>query len=145
MTIAFKKEPNYLPEEIGIHMEIDEERLVSDYADLPTPVGWRILIQPLPVHQKSKGGILLPDTTQKANEVLQYCGKVLALGPQCFAHERFMGQCWCEVGDYVLFRSHAGHPIQYTREDGSVVDMILVNDNELMAVTDSPTKLRAMI
>jgi co-chaperonin GroES (HSP10) len=134
-----------LPEEIGIRLEIDESRLVTDYEDLPQPVGWRILVQPLPVHQKSTGGILLTDATQKANEVLQYCGKVLALGPQCFKHERFMDGTWCNVGDFILFRSHAGHPIQFHRDSKTVVDLIVINDNEIMATTDSPTKLRAMI
>lgn len=124
---------------------IDETRLVHE-EDIPTAVGWRMIVQPVPVEEVSKGGILLPSETQKANALLTYVGKVLSMGPLCYQSERFSGaDAWCKVGDYVVFGQYQGQRISFELDSGDNVDLMILNDDEVRAVATSPEKLRAYV
>ncbi len=96
------------------------------------PVGHHLVIAPITLPEKSKGGIIIKhagtnwDRLQKASRML---GTVLAVGPQCWsahaaalaeysdAHEDgsepFGSQAemlkpWAKVGDLVFYNRHAG-------------------------------------
>jgi hypothetical protein len=49
---------------------------------LPTPTGYRILVLPYAGPKKTKGGILLSDTTQETIQMTTVCGLVLKVGIQ---------------------------------------------------------------
>lgn len=130
---------------VEIDYTIDESRLVSD-SDVPKAVGWRIIVQPLPVMRRTKTGLFLPDQAVKANELLTYVGKVLAMGPHCYEHEKFGGgEPWCKVGDYVLFGQYQGQKISIQLEGDEKADLVILNDDEIRAVTDVPEKFRAYV
>ena len=54
---------------------IDKSTLDS----LPTPTGYRILVLPYAGPKKTKGGILLSDTTQETIQMTTVCGLVLKI------------------------------------------------------------------
>ena len=49
----------------------------STLESLPTPTGYRLLVLPYAGPKKTKGGILLSDTTQETIQMTTVCGLVL--------------------------------------------------------------------
>ena len=100
---------------------------------LPTPTGWRMLILPFKMGEKTKGGLMLADETIERSQVASTCGLVLKLGPHCYDKEKFPEGPWCKKGDWVIFARYAGSRILI---DGGEVR--LLNDDEILATIDNP-------
>ena len=101
---------------------------------LPKPTGWRILVLPFKMKEKTKGGLVLAETTLERQQVASQVGLVLAMGPQCYKDkERYPEGPWCKVNDWVMFARYAGSRIKI---DGG--EMRLLNDDEVLATIDSP-------
>lgn len=108
--------------------------------DMPEPLGWRVLIEPIAVEERTRGGIVLPDQAQKAKEHLNYVGKVVAMGPLCYRDPKF-GDAgpWCQVGDWVAYGQYAGQTVLIRNRNGDgAVRMRLCNDDEILAKLASP-------
>ena len=123
---------------------------MSELKECPVPVGYRILVRPAMVEEKSSGGIILDASSQDANKHLTYVGEVLAMGELCYTSERFAigdrdPRRWCNVGDTVLFGQYAGQRIKVQAKDGSDVELVLLNDDEIKARAESPVNYRAYI
>ena len=71
--------------------EIDGyERLKSKESDkLPKPTGWRILVLPFKMPEKTKGGLFLGQDTLERQQVASTCGLVLAMGAHCYDKDRY--------------------------------------------------------
>lgn len=109
-----------------------------DPADIPDPVGWRILVEPVRVKEQTAGGIILSEQTKKNEAYLRYIGRVIAMGPLCYQHPKFEGsEPWCKVGDWVVFAYHTGQPIM-VQTPNATVELKLVNDDEIRAVLRNP-------
>ena len=108
--------------------------------DLPTPTGWRILIEPLRVEERTAGGIMLPEQSKKAKEHLNYIGRVVAMGPLCYRDPKFGdGGPWCQVGDWVAYGQYAGQQVLVRTDDrAGAVAMRLCNDDEILCRLASP-------
>ena len=116
--------------------EVDAyERLKTKESEkLPKPTGWRMLILPFKMKEKSKGGIIFGQETLEKQQVGSTCGLVLAQGPDCYNDKtRYPEGPWCKTGDWVLFARYAGSRIQI---DGGEVR--LLNDDEVLATIDNP-------
>ena len=101
---------------------------------LPKPTGWRLLVLPFKMKEKTKGGIHLAETTLEKQQVASQVGLVMAMGPDCYADkERYPDGPWCKVKDWVMFARYAGSRIKI--EGG---EMRLLNDDEVLATIDSP-------
>ena len=101
---------------------------------LPQPTGWRILILPFKMKEKTKGGILMGQDTLERQQVASQCGNVLAGGPHAYQDkDRFPKGPWCKVGDWVMFARYAGSRIKI--EGGEVR---LLNDDEVLATIKNP-------
>ena len=101
---------------------------------LPKPTGWRLLVLPFKMEEKTKGGIVLAETTLERQQVASQCGLILAMGPQCYADkERYPEGPWCKVNDWIMFARYAGSRIKI--EGGEIR---LLNDDEVLATIDSP-------
>jgi chaperonin GroES len=101
---------------------------------LPQPTGWRMLVLPFKMKEKTKGGLVLAETTLERQQVASQVGLVLAMGPQCYKDkERYPEGPWCKVKDWVMFARYAGSRIKI---DGG--EMRLLNDDEVLATIDSP-------
>ena len=55
---------------------------------VPQPVGYRILIRPRGVVEKTKGGIYLTDTNKETQSYLNSVGQVIAMGPECYSDRK---------------------------------------------------------
>ena len=51
---------------------------------IPNPTGWRVLVLPFKMKEKTKGGLVLSETTLEKQQVASQVGLVMAMGPQCY-------------------------------------------------------------
>ena len=101
---------------------------------LPKPTGWRMLVLPFKMNEKTKGGVILAEDTLERQQVASQVGLVMAMGPQCYKDkERYPEGPWCKEKDWVMFARYAGSRIKI--EGG---EMGLLNDDEVLATIDSP-------
>ena len=118
-----------------IEAEKKPEKDLSKTEDnkLPQPTGWRLLVLPFKMKEKTKGGLLLGQETLERQQVGSNCGMVLKTGPHCYDKERYPEGPWCKKGDWVIFARYAGSRIQI---DGGEVR--LLNDDEILATIENP-------
>ena len=101
---------------------------------LPKPTGWRMLVLPFKMKDKTKGGVILAEDTLERQQVASQVGLVMAMGPQCYKDkERYPEGPWCKEKDWIMFARYAGSRIKI---DGG--EMRLLNDDEVLATIDSP-------
>ena len=101
---------------------------------LPQPTGWRLLVLPFKMKEKTKGGVILAEDTLERQQVASQVGLVMAMGPQCYKDkERYPEGPWCKEKDWIMFARYAGSRIKI---DGG--EMRLLNDDEVLATIDSP-------
>ena len=110
-----------------------EDLSKKESSKLPKPTGWRLLVLPFKMKEKTKGGIIMSDVTIERQQVASQCGLVVALGDQCYDKERYPEGPWCKKGDWVVFARYAGSRIQI---DGGEVR--LLNDDEILATIENP-------
>ena len=104
-------------------------------AQLPKPVGYRILIALPQVEEKFEGSELIKTSQIKHQEqVLSIIGAVIDMGSECYGDkERFPTGPWCQVGDFVMFRANSG-----TRFKIGGTEYRLMNDDNIEAVVADP-------
>ena len=113
----------------------DEEK--ADPEVLPNLPGYHILVRPVSVKSKTKGGLLLPDSVKDDVAYLTTVGKVLAVGDLAYKDEdKFPNGKWCDIGDYVCYARHAGQKLYYKG-----VRLLLLFDDQVMMKVDDPTNL----
>ena len=108
-------------------------------AQLPKPVGYRVLVA-LPQQKDTYEGsnILKTDTTKRHDHIMSIMGLVMDMGDQAYADkERFPTGAWCKQGDYVMFRANTG-----TRFTVNGLEYRLMNDDSIEAVIDDPTGIK---
>jgi chaperonin GroES len=111
-----------------------KKEVTTDTDKLPKPTGWRMLVLPFKMKEKTKGGILITDDVVERAQVASTCGLVLALGPDCYKDkERYPDGPWCKKGSWVIFARYAGSRIKI---DGGEVR--LLNDDEVLATVENP-------
>ena len=97
---------------------------------VPKPVGYRILIRPRGTIEKTKGGIILTDSSKEDQSYLNSVGQIIAMGDECYSDRK---KPWCKVGDWVIFGRYAGARISVQK-----VKMVLLNDDEIIATLENP-------
>ena len=129
----------HLPNNELVGLPKSEPKKEKDLANeektkLPQPTGWRMLVLPFKMKDKTKGGIVMTEGTLEKQQVASQCGLVLAMGPDCYRdRERYPDGPWCKVKDWVMFARYAGSRIQI--EGGEVR---LLNDDEILATIENP-------
>ena len=112
----------------------EKKEVTNEKAKLPQPTGWRLIVLPFKMDEKTKGGIIMNESTLEKQQVASQCGNVLAMGPQCYTDkERYPEGPWCKVGDWVIFARYAGSRIQI--EGGEIR---LLNEDEILATIKNP-------
>ena len=115
----------------------EKKEVTNEKAKLPKPTGWRMLVLPFRMDEKTKGGVLLGNETLDRQQVASQCGNVLAMGDACYKDkERYPNGPWCKVGDWVVFARYAGSRIEI--EGGEVR---LLNEDEVLATVQDPTDI----
>ena len=111
-----------------------KKEVTKESFKLPQPTGWRLLVLPFQMDEKTKGGLLLGQDTLERQQVASQCGNVLAMGPDCYRDtKRYPKGPWCKTGDWVMFARYAGSRIKI--EGGEVR---LLNDDEVLATIKNP-------
>jgi|TARA_R100000455_G_scaffold2261_1_gene871 co-chaperonin GroES (HSP10) len=129
-----KLKDSYKPEE-EISTVLDPKSINDKLLDrLPTPTGYRMLILPYAGPKKTKGGILLSDTTQETIQMTTVCGLVLKMGNLCYRDkDKFPLGPWCRLNDWVIFSRYAGS--RFKIEGGEVR---VLNDDEIISTIKNP-------
>jgi len=104
-------------------------------AQIPVPVGYRVLIAMPHVEETFDGTDLLKSVNTKNHEqVMSIIGLVLDMGEQAYSDaDRFPVGPWCKQGDYVMFRANTG-----TRFSIDGKEYRLMNDDSIEAVVPDP-------
>ena len=119
---------------VGVKKSEPQKEVTKEKDKLPQPTGWRMLVLPFRMNEKSKGGVMFAHETIDKQQIASQCGNVLAMGPQCYKdEERYPNGPWCKVGDWVVFARYAGSRIQI--EGGEVR---LLNEDEILATVKNP-------
>jgi len=99
------------------------------------PVGWRLLVLPREIEEKSTGGIIInTDRSREREQMGNTTGIVVAMGDECYKDTKTQ---WCSVGDKVSFGKYAG--LLYTGKDGKQYRMI--NDEDVTGTLDHDVDL----
>jgi len=111
--------------------------ITKETTKLPKPTGWRILVLPFRMKEKTDAGLLIGSETIDRQQVASQCGNILAMGNACYQDkERYPNGPWCKVGDWVVFARYAGSRIEI--EGGEVR---LLNEDEILATVQDPTDI----
>jgi co-chaperonin GroES (HSP10) len=117
-------------------MWITEEEK-TDPNILPELPGFHVLVRPVSIKEKTKGGILLPDSTKEDMSYLTTVGRVVALGDLAYQDkDKFPKGEWCKVGDYVCYGKHSGQKIKYKG-----IRLILLFDDQVIMRVEHPKDL----
>lgn len=103
-------------------------------AQLPKPVGYRLLIALPVVEENYESGLAKADRTKHEEQILSMMGAVIDMGEQAYSDkDRFPTGPWCKVGDFVMFRPNSG-----TRFKVNGQEYRLLNDDSIEAVVADP-------
>ena len=89
------------------------------------PIGDRIVVKPSAAEEKTKGGIILPDTAKEKPVV----GEVVAAGPGRKSDDGKIVNMEVKVGDKVLYGKYSGTEVTF---DGN--DYLIMRESDLFAV-----------
>lgn len=109
---------------------------VADPSPLPKIPGYNILVRPVSVKEKTKGGIILPDSIKSDMAYLTTVGRVLKVGDAAYEDDKFNGKPWCKEGDYICYGKHSGNKFLYKG-----VQLLLIFDDEVKMVVESAKDL----
>ena len=91
------------------------------------PLGDRILIQRLEAEEKTKGGIVLPESAKEKPKE----GKIVSVGKGKVTEDGKTVPLSVKAGDRVLFSSYAGTDIKIEGED-----YLILREEDVLAVID---------
>ena len=115
------------------HIRKEQEEALFE-AQLPKPVGYRVLVALPEVETEYEGGLIKTDSVLKREYIMSIMGIVIDMGEQAYTDkDRFPRGAWCEKGDFVIFRSYSG-----TRFKIKGKEFRLINDDTVEAVVDDP-------
>ena len=122
-----------VPKHIWDNKQAEKEK--QELEKVPNPTGWRLVLFPLKLNNKTKSGLYLTDDTVAESQMTTNICKVLKVGPLAYKDkERYPdAKPWCKEGDWVLITSYAGSRIKI--EDG---ELRIVNEDEIIATVDDP-------
>jgi len=91
------------------------------------PLGDRVLVKPLEVEEKKKGGIIIPDTAKEKPQE----GKVIAVGKGKITEEGKTLPLDVKVGDRILFGKYSGNEIKIDDED-----YLIVREEDILGIIE---------
>ncbi|HOY06655.1 MAG TPA: co-chaperone GroES [Saprospiraceae bacterium] len=84
------------------------------------PIADRVIIKPAPAEEKTKGGIIIPDTAKEKPQR----GEVVAVGPG-----KDGNMMTVTAGDIVLYGKYAGQEISFEGHD-----YIIMKEDEILVI-----------
>jgi chaperonin GroES len=89
------------------------------------PLGDRVLIRPLEAQEKTKGGIVLPDTAKEKPQE----GKVVAVGKGRVSEDGKLTPLEVKSGDKVLYGKYSGTEISVEGDE-----YLIVKEDDILAI-----------
>ena len=89
------------------------------------PMGDRVIIASLPQEEKTKGGIILPDSAQEKPQE----GQVVAVGKGKMTDTGEMLEMSVSIGDKVLYGKYSGTEVKIDGES-----YLIVKESEILAI-----------
>lgn len=89
------------------------------------PLGDRLLVQALESREKTKGGIVLPDTAKERPQE----GKVIAVGTGKVLEDGTVKSLEVQAGDTVLFGKYAGTEVKVDDDD-----FLILREEDVLAI-----------
>ena len=90
------------------------------------PLGDRIIVKPLEAENKSKGGIVLPDSAKEKPQE----AKVVAVGKGKILENGTLQAPEVKVGDKVLYGKYTGNEI--TTKEGE--ELLILREEDILAI-----------
>ena len=87
------------------------------------PIADRVIVKPAPAEEKTKGGIIIPDTAKEKPQR----GEVIAVGPGKTGKDAH--SMTVQVGDIVLYGKYSGQEITY---EGN--DYLIMREEEILVI-----------
>jgi|OM-RGC.v1.029588783 Co-chaperonin GroES (HSP10) len=95
-----------------------------------TPMGYRVLVKPVEVESKTKGGLYLPDERVEKDSFARMNGRIVAMSDAAFNYDSDVSKPM--LGDLVMFARYENNEVR--GRDGETY--WLINDQSIMAVLD---------
>ena len=111
-------------------------------AQLPKPVGYRVLVALPKIEDTFEGtNVLKTETAKRHDHIMSIMGLVVDMGDEAYSDaDRFPTGPWCKQGDYVMFRANTG-----TRFTVNGLEYRLMNDDSIEAVIADPAGIQRAI
>ena len=65
---------------VGLNKSEPKKEVTKETTKLPKPTGWRILVLPFRMKEKTDAGLLIGSETIDRQQVASQCGNVIAMG-----------------------------------------------------------------
>ena len=91
------------------------------------PLGGKVLVQRMEAEEKTRGGIVLPDTAKEKPQK----GTVLAVGDGRMLDDGSRADFQVKKGDKILFASYGGTEIKVAGEE-----YLLMDESDILAILD---------
>ncbi|MGD9014477.1 MAG: co-chaperone GroES [Candidatus Omnitrophota bacterium] len=90
------------------------------------PLGDRVVVKALEAEEKTKGGIVLPDTAKEKPQE----GKVIAVGKGKMLEGGTLQALEVKVGDKILYGKYSGTEV--TTKDGE--ELLIMREEDILAI-----------
>ncbi|MDI6710116.1 MAG: co-chaperone GroES [Thermoanaerobacterales bacterium] len=91
------------------------------------PLGDRVVVKPLPMEERTKGGIVLPDTAKEKPQK----GEVVAVGPGRLLDNGQRVAIDLKAGDKVLYSKYAGNEVKI--DD---VEYLILRETDILGIIE---------
>ena len=106
----------------------------SSLERLPQPTGYRVLIIPYYPSEKTKGGIIVPDSVRERESFATVAAYVVKLGPDAYSDtQKFPSGPWCNEKDWVLIGRYSGNRFKV---EG--LEVRIINDDNIISTILDP-------
>ena len=137
LSTSTQEVPKHKPallDKIEAEKKPEKDLSKTEDSKLPQPTGWRLLVLPFKMKEKTKGGILIAQESLDKLRIATNCGYVLKMGPLAYHDkEKFPTGPWCKQGQWVIFARYAGSRLPI--EGGEVR---ILNDDEVLGTIENP-------
>lgn len=96
------------------------------------PCGHKLVVKPIEVEEKTKGGIILPETVKENEQRNVVKGIITEIGSQCWK-EFSDGKPWAEVGDKIVFARHSGIIL---KDEEDEKEYRVINDEDVICIIE---------
>jgi len=98
------------------------------------PLGDRVLVRRVEEEEKTKGGIIIPDTAKEKPQE----GEVIAVGPGARDDSGKIQPLDVKVGDRILFGKWSGTEVKLDGED-----LLIMKETDILGVLEAVAKAKA--